>query len=240
MTGFRVAGYRGSLQDMLNPGDAFLLGEVPVSLATVGAATMTADQMLAGVIYRSGSTAIFTDTGATSTNIYNSLIGNAGGIDLLPGMGFKLRINNLTAFIQTTTFNVGLGYTGGLGIGGGNSIAIAANSWRDYYLMFNSTQPPMSALISTTNGSNIALFVLPVGQNGLSYGNATSGNINIQPGAKVGATGFATNTIVTGVLTGPGGLIGFTTSANASATAAAVACNFIPDITISSSGSGPN
>lgn len=82
----------------VGPGDGMLEYTDPAvsALATVGAATLTSDQLQSGLIYRTGSTAGFTDTFPTAT----LLDGGLGG-QMSPGDCFSINYSNQVAFIAT-------------------------------------------------------------------------------------------------------------------------------------------
>lgn len=84
------------------------------AVSTVGAATLTAAQLITGLITRSGSTAAFTDTTDTAVAIVAALPGYT------VGQSFNLLINNTTAFPETIAGGTGVTVTG--------NIVIPANS----------------------------------------------------------------------------------------------------------------
>ena len=60
MPALRPMGRKGIVGEEIAPGDTMILGEVVGVNADVGASTITAQQLLSGVVYRSGSTAAYT------------------------------------------------------------------------------------------------------------------------------------------------------------------------------------
>lgn len=78
------------------------------AVATVGAATLTGAQIAGGLITRSGSTAVFTDTTDTAAAIVAAVPG------AIVGQSFYLTITNTTAFAETLAAGTGVtlaGYT---------------------------------------------------------------------------------------------------------------------------------
>ncbi len=232
MTAFRMAGYRGGPGGILSPGDCLLVPDTFSTLATVGAATIPGSAMVSGVLYRTGSTAGYTDTFDTAANVMAAISANfASGPDIDAGIGFKLRLMNTVAFTETIT--LGAGMVAGLG----TVSSVSASTWRDFLFSFSSTQVPVSNICSTTSGSNVVTWVLGVGQGSELQGPSPLA-VNVQPGATCIGTGIPNNTTVLGVTAGQGGTVGVTLSANATATSAAVMLSFGPAITVSSEGSG--
>lgn len=231
MSVIRVSGYRGFAEEMMQPGDCMLVPEVFSANATVGATTLAAASLITGELYRSGSTAAYTDTFDTASAILNAMAGNDNGATVIPGLSFKLRLINSVAFAETIT--LGAGMVSGLGSIG----SVAASSWRDFLFSFTSVQQPVSNIAATTNGSATVYWVLSPGQNAEIQGPSPLA-INIMPGATVIGTGIPAGATVIGLIEGQGGTLGFTMSANATATNAVVSVSFGPTITVSSSGSG--
>jgi hypothetical protein len=235
MPGFRLTGDIGALSDqMIQSGDTPLFGDLLSVNATVGAATITAAQMLTGILARSGSTAGYTDTFDTSTNIYNALSGGVNGVNpvVSPGTSFKLRILNTVAFIETLTAGQGMLFSAV----GSNIFTIAASYWRDFLFTFTSVQQPEFVLGNTTNGSPVVTFQLSFGQSSLPITGALGTMLAV--GATVIGTGIPANTTILGITQGQGGITGLTLSANATATGTA-SLTVVPTITVYSIGSGP-
>lgn len=234
MPAFRPTGSRGLTNEQINPGDTLILGESSSAGAntTVGAATLTAAQLTAGVIFRSGSAAGYTDTFDNSSNILLALTGNNPGPALVPGSSFKVRIVNTVAYTETLTLGTGMV------AGAGTTGSIAASSWRDFLFTFTNVQPAETVTVNLTNGSPTATFVLQQGQTALQIGPALTAT-NIIPGATIlAAAGVPANTTVLGVTQGQGGVVSLTMSQNASATVAGLNLNLYPTIKVDSLGSG--
>lgn len=77
-------------------------GAVPASVTATGNATLTAANIFAGYILRSGPTAAFTDTLDTAANII-ALLQN-----IIPGYGLDFTIVNLTNYVQTIAAGTGV------------------------------------------------------------------------------------------------------------------------------------
>lgn len=231
MAAFRPMGTRGMSEELLNPGDVELVSGVTSTNTTVGAATLTANQLLTGSLYRSGSTAVYTDTLDTASNIYAALAGNGNLPAVTPGLGFTCRITNATAYVETIT--LGSGHVAG----NGTIASIAANSWRDFLFSFVAVQPALTVVGNVTSGTNLLTWTLNPGQVALQEGVAPT-SININTGATVSGTGIPAGTTVLGIVQGQGGTTGVIMSANATSTNANIAVSFSSTITVNSSGSG--
>lgn len=82
-------------------------GNVLTSDTTVGAATLSAAEMVGGLIARSGSVAAFTDTTDTGTAL-DAALGNAA----ITGANWLLEIKNTTAFAETIAGGTGVTVSG--------------------------------------------------------------------------------------------------------------------------------
>lgn len=230
MSAMRIGGSRGLSNELLNAGDVVLVSDAASTNTTTVGTTLSAASMLTGNLFRSGTTAGFTDVLDTASNMLLGLQGNGYGAAIVPGLGVKLRITNLVAQIQTITLGTGMT------AGSGTVSSIAASSWRDFLFSFTSVQTPVSIIGNTTSGSAVVTWTLSANQVALGEGPASS-NI-VQPGAYVTGTGIAASTTVLGTTQGVGGTTGVTLSGTATATGANVSLSFGPAITVHSSGSG--
>lgn len=109
------------------------------AVTTVGAATLSAANLVGGVIMRSGSTAAYTDTTDTATNIV-AAIPNAQ-----IGTSFRLRIVNSVAFIDTIAAGTGVTLSG--------TTAIAASTYRDYVGIITAVTTPAVTLYGIGSGT---------------------------------------------------------------------------------------
>lgn len=99
--GFATAGVQGFLSN--------------TAVATVGAATLTATQLVGGVITRSGSVAAYTDTTDTAVAIVAAIPGYA------VGQSWYISIVNTTAFPEAIAGGVGVTASGNLVIPAGST-----------------------------------------------------------------------------------------------------------------------
>lgn len=220
----QVIGFKGGIQaERLMPGDILATGESLINgaLATVGAGVWTGAEIASGIIYRTGSTAGYTDTTDSAVNILNALGGNNPAAPTVPGTSFRLTFINSVAFAHT--FAAGSGVVAGVGV-----MNAAASTWREYLVTVLANGPQSILTCSTTNTSPTVTFVLPPGQ--VSLPSQGPGSITILPGMTVSGTGITGGTTVLGITQGIGGTIGVTLSANATATNAAVQLTFGPTI----------
>lgn len=231
MAGFRPLGRRDMSADGLQPGDCILQSEVSSAVTTVGATTLSAAALITGNIYRSGSTAAYTDTLDTSSNLYAALAGNDNGPQLQPGLGFDCIITNGVAFAETIT--LGAGMIAGSGV----ITSVSASSWRAFSFNFISCQQPTTVVASGASGQANLTWTLQPGMQSLQQGVAVTA-VNIQVGATAIGTGVPANTTVLAVIEGVGGTTGVTLSANLSSTIANGAIAFVPTIQVSSPGAG--
>jgi hypothetical protein len=105
---------------------------------TVGNGTLTAAKMLTGNILRSGSTAPYTDTTDTATNIVAS-IPNA-----VAGVGYELTITNTVAFTETIAAGAGVTLSG--------TTAISASSSRKYVVTITNVSTPAVTITGVSSG----------------------------------------------------------------------------------------
>jgi len=224
MSVFKPVIYDGSLQRQLYPGDVLGGAEVITNNATVGSTTLPASQLISGILNRTGSTGVFTDTTDTAANIIAALVaqysyqqsptnGLAGGNAVQPGLSVRLRYINAVAFAATIAAGTGVTL-------GANSATVNASSVKDYLLQVTNGTPQQTFAVNQTNGSAVLTGLtqfqtaqLSVGQ--LVTGSGLSGNIiSIQSG------------------------VGVTLSANASSTLILNAATFSPTVTITGLGQG--
>lgn len=231
MAAFRPLGSRGLAGELLVGGDCELVSGVVGTNAVVGATVITSAQLLTGNVFRSGSTANYTDTFDTASALLTALAGNGFSASIVPSTGFICRIINTVAFTETITLGAGMV------AGSGTVTSVPVSSWRDFLFAFISVQTPISVIGNTTNGSAVVTWTLNPGQTSLQGGVSPTA-VNIMPGATAIGTGIPTGTTVLGVTQGISGTVGVTLSANATATGANISITFGPTITVHSQGSG--
>lgn len=232
MTAIRLSGQRALNGDLILPGDTVLIPDAFANITTVGNGSLLASALVQGVVYRTGPTGAYSDAIDNPSNIFLALSGNIPGPAIVPGLGFKFRLVNTVAFVETITgIGSGVGWTSV-----GPVTSVAASTWRDYLVTFTNVQVPITNMANTTNGSNIVTWYLPPGQTAELIGPSNLA-INITPGCTIQGTGIANNATVSSITMGQGGTLGFVMSSNATATGT-VALTFGPTAVIASSGSG--
>lgn len=214
--------YDGGLQRQALPGDVAAWSEIIATNATVGASTLTAAQLLSGILSRSGSTAGYIDTTDTASNIiagmvgqYNyqatALTGVSSGVAAPQGLTVRLRIINTVAFANTMAAGTGVTLVNG---------TINASSVKDYLIQVTNGTPQQIFAVNQTNGSAVLTGMSQFQTSQLSIGMLVTGG------------GLSGNII--SIQTG----IGVTLSANASTTVALNAATFSPTVTITGLGQG--
>ena len=92
---------------------------------SAAAATLTGAEIAAGVILRSGPTAIFSDTTDTAANIIAALFGPNQSPGRIPiGVSLRLRIVNSSGFAQTLLAGTGVTLVG--------TMTLATATFRDF------------------------------------------------------------------------------------------------------------
>lgn len=218
----------------VQPGDTPLLAESLLpAVASVAAVTITAAEIVSGLIYRTGPTAGYADVWDTAANIVSALQGNGFAPDALPGSSFRVRFFSSVAFANTLTYGAGL-------VAGTGVLTVSASSWRDFLFTLKNTQPLFTASANTTSGSAAVTFFFPSGKGVYQYPGTGNNQNWVTTGATVTGTGIPAGTTVLGVTEGVGGFTGVTLSANATATSVAggTPLTFGPTISIDSLGSG--
>lgn len=211
MSAFKNAGMRAGLLNVFGSGDTLLLPSVVATDATAAGITIPASKMVTGLLRRTGPGAGYTDTFDTAVNIYNAIVGEGSDPEIAVGDAFLLRILNSVAYLETIT--LGAGMVAGVG----TVASVTAFSWREFLFTFLSVQKPVSFLCSTTNGSPTVTLSLGQGQSAIPMG-PNPGSLNLQPGAFLSGTNIAATAQILGITQAPGGITGFTMSANATGT----------------------
>lgn len=117
------------------------------ALSTVGAGTITAAGINSGLTTRTGSTAAFTDTTDTATNI---LAGNAGLVNKI-GTSFVYTYVNNTVAVATIT--------GGTGVTVSGITAVAANSWAKYLITYTAAGTITMVGIEQGYFPNVGIYI---------------------------------------------------------------------------------
>lgn len=230
MPAIRFSGRRGIYAEEVNPGDLIMLGESVTPLATVGALFIGAAFLQTGIIYRSGSTAAYSDTFDNSMNQLAAMLGNGDAPAVVPGLSWKLRMINSVAFLQTIILGTGL-------VAGIGTMSVAATSWKDFLFTILSNQKPVGINVNTTNGSPVVTWNLNSYQQSLVQGPSPNA-VNPQVGASAVGTGIPAGSTVIGITQGQGGTVGVTLSANATATGSTL-MNLWPTVKVDAIMGGP-
>lgn len=201
--------YDGSFQRRMAQGDVAAAAEVPATLTTVGAGTLTGALLANNILTRTGPTAAFNETTDTAAGILAAVMGLGNPS---AGDSWRLRYENTVAFIATLIAGVGVTLVG--------TTTVAASSMKDFLITLTNATPPSIAAANTTNASAIVTGMTQAQTALVSVGQLVTG------------TGISASTTVLSVQPG----VGVTLSANATATNSLVALTFSPTVTIKSLG----
>ena len=200
------------LGDRAAPGQPILEQLQPQTNVTVGAATLTAAQVLSGWLQRSDPVAGFIDTFPSADSIIAAM--TAGGLGPQVGDCFKFVYQNTVA--QAMTFAAGTGIVSGVG-----TLNVAASVTRTYFLTLLSTKPTV-VLVGTTTNTTLILSGFTAAQ-----------VAQVMPGMGVTGVGIGAAAIVTGVSPDAGTI---NVSVASTATAGNIAITFNPRIRLDSIG----
>ncbi len=213
---------RQGFSSVIAPGDVILSGESVAALSTVGAGTLTAALMLAGIIRRTGPVGAYADTTDSAANIIAAMaaasyVGTGANVSLGVGVGttWRLQIINTVAFAGTFTAGANVNLVGG-------NTAIAASSTKTYLCTVVNGTPQQVLQGDTTNASATVLI------------NAFNAKLlqNVTAGMAVSGTGIQAGTTVLAVQPNKS----ITLSLAANATNAGTVLTFNPIIQIESLG----
>lgn len=202
----------GGQQRAVQQGDVVAAAEAIIANVTVGASTLTAAMLLAGILNRSGSVAGYIDTTDSSANIIAGMVGPYGyntspqtgissGNAVQQGTTVRLRILNTVAFIETMAAGTGVTLAG--------ITANAATSWRDYLIIVTNGTPQQVFAANQVNASAVITGLNQFQTSQLSVGMLVSGTnipaattiLSIQPGIGVTLSAAATATLALNALT---------------------------------------
>jgi len=200
----------GGLQRQALGGDLVHTGERIDTLTTVGAGTILAASIAAGILRRTGPVGGYTDTFDSATNIINALGGSG-----VPLQGCSWRFTFINGVAQAMTA------AAGEGIVLGTNVNAAASIVRTYLLTVTNDTARQVFIVGTTNASPTVTGFTKAQLDLLSVGQMVSGT-GITAGTTISAINIAAGTI--------------TLSGNATATNASVALTFSPVINISGLG----
>jgi hypothetical protein len=204
-------------------GDVLARGEQIATLTTVGAGTITAAMIAAGIISRTGPVGGYTDTTDTAANIIAQLtpnvfvgtgsfpggMGSSGGVQT--GLSFRIRYINTVA--QAMTLAAGTGVTLG------SNVNVSASSTKEY-------------LVTITNGTPVQTFVANTNTSTAITGMSQAQTNQLSVGMLVSGTGVQSGSLITAITPG----VGVTLSLATTATATGVTLTFSPTVRIDSLG----
>jgi hypothetical protein len=175
-------GQLGAILEQTTTGAVAALGssfsnDSPVSVTTATGTTLTAANLLKGVINRTGTSAAFTDTTDTAANIY-AAVGQTG-------FGFYVIIKNGTPYTQTLA--------GGTGVTFSSSTVVPPNSYAYFLVTVTSSTASVFNHVFTgllTNNTPLAV----TGLSTVGAGTITGAGI---AGGYTGRTGSQSNTAFT-------------------------------------------
>lgn len=228
MPGFRLSGQRGGTNDLIYPGDLVLGGESfsAGAIATAGDDTWLAEQIITGIINRTGPTGAYADTTDTAANIIAALGGGSSDAAVVNGTSFRVMFRNTVAYAMTLA--AGEGVTLGSG-----TTSCAASKVREYLFTVLNSSPRATFQMLTTNGDPNLIMVLPGGMTQWPQGSDPFA-VNLTPGMLVSGTGITAGTKVLNVIQSTGGACGVVLDTNATATSASTgnAITFLPNVRI--------
>ena len=214
--------YDNGIVRLQGPGDLLAVNEVVLANATAGALAITASMMATGILKRTGPGAGYADVFPTSTDLVAGLLSNfyqgggsyGGSVGITNDTSFHFRIIYTVAFTNTPTIGAGGSFVG--------VSAMPASTWKDYLVTIKNGTPASVTSGNTTNTSAVITNVPPAQLQALTQGMQVSG------------TGIPASTTILSIQPG----VGFTMSANATATNASVAITAVPVYTVESLGGG--
>jgi hypothetical protein len=213
----------GNLARPMGQGDVINAQEVVATLTTAGAGAVTAQMLITGLLSRTGPGGAVADTFPTASSLINALLPNAGFVGggattpagVQAGATFRVRyINNVAFALTLTAPDTSVVVT---------SPTVNASSVKDLLItIVNGTPLTIIGNCSTTNASAVVT------------GMTAAQTSQITAGMLVTGTGIPASATVLSVQPG----VGFTLSANATATNNPVALTFSPRYTVLGLGQG--
>lgn len=172
----------GNMKREIAGGDLLAQGKRIATLTTVGAGTITAAMIAAGILRRTGPVGGFTDTFATAQEILTALAGNNYAPDTIKGLTFEFLYINGVAQAMTAA--------GAAGITLGTLVDVASSAIRRYLFTILNATPPSTQVAATTSANAILTLAVPVAMG------------TITPGQVVSGTGITAGSLVAGVTIG--------------------------------------
>lgn len=215
----------GNIARIISQGDVLAGAEILAANTTVGAATLSAASLVAGILNRTGSVGAFSDTTDTASNIITALIGQgiynttpttgiSSGAAVQPGTTVRLRYLNQVAFAGTLLAGTGVTLVG--------NAVVAASSWKDFLITVLNGTPAQVFAATQTNASAVITGLSQFQTSQLSVGMLVTGT-NVQAGSTV-----------LSVQTG----IGVTLSLPVTASLTLNALTFAPSVSLTNLGGG--
>jgi hypothetical protein len=213
--------FDGSAARPMLPGDLINSNELVQTDATAAAITWSTKQVMGSILSRSGPGAGYADVTPTATDWVNAMLQQSyiGGGAISPlgvqvGTTYRFRVLSTVAFANTIVAGTNVTLAG--------VTAVAASSYRDYLVTVLNGTPAQLFACTTTNGSAVVTGMTAAQTALITQGMAVSG-----AGVAAGATILSVQ---------PG--VGFTMSANATATGVLVAVTFAPRLELRGIGGG--
>lgn len=212
----------GDMERPMLPGDILNTNEIVAAIVTAGSQVLTAANMLSALIWRTGPGAGYGDTTPDAASWINAMLQQAynGGGATTPsgvqvGTTYRMRMVNTVAFANTVVAGANVTLAG--------TTAVAASTWRDFLVTVLNGTPAQQFAATTTNASAVVT--------GLTADQTSK----LSPGMAVTGTGVPASTTILSIQPG----VGFTMSANATASGVLVALTFNPRVELRGIGSGP-
>lgn len=213
--------FDNGMQRQMLPGDLINSNEIVQSDATAATITWSTKQVLGSILSRSGPGAGYADVTPTASDWINAMLqqtylgaGATTPLGVPPGFTYRFRVLSTVGFANTIVAGTNVTLAG--------VTAIAASSYRDYLMTVLNGTPAQVFACTTTNASAVVT------------GMTAAQTSLISPGMAVSGTGVPASTTILSVQPG----VGFTMSANATATGSLVAVTFAPRIELRGIGGG--
>lgn len=209
----------GNMERFAGPGDLNADGRRIATLTTVGAGTITAAMIAAGILRRTGPVGGVTDTTATAQQIITALAGNNYALSALQDLTFDFLYINGVA--QAITFAAGAGVTLG------TNVDVASSAVRRYLITVRNTTPAVTVVGDTAASSAIITLAVPQALGTITPGQVISGT-GVTAGTRVAGLGIGDSTNRGSV----DKIVTVTMDANSSGAATASSLSFLPNVLI--------
>lgn len=212
----------GGLVRDQGPGDLQNTNEVPQTLNNAAGVTLTASQLMAGILLRTGPAGAFGDTMPTAAQIIAGMLSQANyqgsgastplGINV--GSSFRLLYHNGGGGLATPVVNTGVTFVG--------TTTVASTSWKEYLVRVTNGTPQQIFSAVTVNGSAVIT------------GLTAEQTKQLSPGMLVSGAGIQAGSLIVSVQPGVGVTLSLTATADAPAPGAALTFN--PTVVVQSLG----